>query len=62
MCLWLQGIWIVWPEETKFDMSKVACSLCVCFCSVLSHVHLLLIRQFAGVVALLAGKRFLTGV
>ena len=33
-----------------------------CFGIVLSHVHLQLSRVFAGVVALLAGKRSLAGV
>ena len=33
-----------------------------CFCSVLSHVPLQQIGQFAGVVTLLAGKGFLAGV
>ena len=36
--------------------------LCVCFCTVLSHVILQLTRLFAGIVALLTGKRFLSGV
>ena len=35
---------------------------CICFCTVLSHVHLQVLGLFAGIVALLAGKRFLTSV
>ena len=34
----------------------------ICFCTVLSHVLLQVMRLFAGVVALLASKRFLAGV
>ena len=41
---------------------KVVCILNVHFGTVLSHVVLQLIRLFAGVVALLAGKRYLAGV
>ena len=36
--------------------------LCICFCTVSFHVLIQLIRQFAGVVAFLAGKRFLASV
>ena len=38
---------------------KVVCISCVCCGTVLYHVHLQLIRLFAGVVALITGKRFL---
>ena len=36
--------------------------LCICLCTVLSHVLLQVIELFAEVVALLAGKRFLASV
>ena len=42
-----------------FAISKVICILYVRFGTVLSHVVLQLLWLFAGVVALLAGKRFL---
>ena len=36
--------------------------LCICFCTVLSHVLLQVLELFAGEVALLASKRFLASV
>ena len=45
-----------------FAILKVVCILYVRFGTVLSHVVLQLLWLFAGVVALLAGKRFLAGV
>ena len=45
-----------------FAISKVVYILYVRFGTVLSHVVLQLLRLFAVLVAMLAGKRFLTGV
>ena len=49
-------------NENGISATLEAVFLWICVGTVLSHVHLQLIRLFAGVVALLAGKRFLTGV
>ena len=45
-----------------FAILKVVCILYVRFGTVLSHVVLEITRLFAGVVALLACKRFLIGM
>ena len=68
---WMGGWMVENVRETLF-YERLRCLLlkienifalsCICFLIVLSHVLLQLIRLFAGIVALLTGKRFLAGL
>ena len=71
ICHWYENVHLViqgMSQEKQiiinmiFAILKVVCILYVRFGTVLSHVVLQLLWLFAGVVALLAGKRFLAGV
>ena len=48
--------------QCKYSICHIKSCFLSCFGAVLSHVHLQLIRLFAGVVALIASQRFLAGV
>ena len=72
MIMNIEYIWLNKKNETNFAMQNYICPIWRCvllsiwhgisFYAVLFHMHLQITRPFAGVVALLAGKRFLAGV
>ena len=72
MIMNIEYIWLNKKNETNFAMQNYICPIWRCvllsiwhgisFYAVLFHMHLQITRTFAGVVALLAGKRFLVGV
>ena len=72
MIMNIEYIWLNKKNETNFAIQNYFCHIWSCvffsiwcgisFYVVLFHMHLQITRPFAGVVALLAGKRFLAGV